>query len=458
MLRHRTNCRLTGLREAPERRDMTMTRPYHLLIVCLCAASVGAETETAVLVRDSQPAATVVLPADAAPELAEAASELSGYVEKLCGVALPVRPHGETVDGTGIYLGQCAPSLPSDPPRAKRDLESARREAFAIRMRDGNVFLRGRTTVATCYAVYAFIEEELGVRWFAPGDLWQHVPECEPGHLEVDVEERTVVPDIPLRIWSGHAWFASWRDWDRRNRASSGTRPIRDRAGNQLQGAFPVEVYGETHPEYYPLIRGQRFIPPPGPLRREDRFWPCSSNPEVVRVAADFIRRWFDEDPVNRRSFSMGMDDVTRICECDACRALDPPGAFETSNFSNRNYAFVNAVAREVKKTHSKRYIGVLVYRQLRRPPTNIESMEDNVYGFITQECGTWWSPGAENADRQLTRKWARLFQLPMVRYEYYGLGTFTPRYYPHMIDRQIKFDHRQGFEGNYTELYTFLP
>jgi len=450
--------------------------------MCLWGGATPSEGESLALVRAGKPAATIVVarrdghPSDREgdEQLRKAAVELAFYIRRRSGVGVPIRMDGARIDGAGLILGvfgqhashgRIASRL-EDLPDVEGLSESAAREAFALRARDGNVYFSGRTNAAISYAVLSFIEHELGVRWFAPGDLWEHLPQGEAGELVVQVEDRVAVPSTPLRIWSGHDdwdWKTRkggpWCRWDWRNRARSRSKPIRNRLGNQLQAALPVEVYGQAHAEYYPVVRGKRFVPPPGKLTRHTTFWPCSSNPGVIDVTADFIRRWFDADPFGqRRSFSLGMDDVTNICECWECRSLDPPGAIEKDQFSDRNYTFVNAVAREVKNTHPNHYLGVLIYRQLRQPPTSVPRMEDNVYGFLTQNCGTWWAAGAEEADKQLAREWARRFGLPLGRYEYYGLGTFAPRYYPHTLDRQIKFDHQLGVDANYTELYTFLP
>jgi hypothetical protein len=427
-------------------------------VTVFCVAVAPARGEVVLLARDGKPTAAIVVAGDADEHLQEAAESLASYIHRLCGVAVPVHDDGAQIAGVGLYVGGCQPSIEADLPAVDGMSPIAGREAFAIRVRDGQVYFAGRTNAAVTYAVYAFIERELGVRWFAPGDLWEHVLAGEAGELAVDVHPRVVAPATPLRIWSGHGWYESWKQWDRRNRAQSRTMPVRHRMGNQLQGAFPVEQFGQTHPEYYPLIGGKRFVPPLGPLGRHELFWPCSSNPQVAEVAADFVRRWFDESPDERRSFSMGMDDVTNICECEPCRALDQPGAFEKQQFSDRNYAFVNAVARRVKQTHPDHYIGALIYRQMRQPPVKVTKMEDNVYGFVTQNCATWWADGVESDDKALTRDWARRFVLPLGRYEYYGLGTFTPRFYPHTMSRQIQFDRELGFEAQYTELYTFLP
>ncbi len=433
----------------------------YAITICMCASCasvVPSRGETVVLVRDGKAAATIVVPGDAGGDEQKAGQMLSAYIKRLCGVALPVRDSSDGVVGVRLFVGPSDRSSPIDMSHPNHGLESASRECFAIRVRDGDVFFSGRTSAAVCYAVLSFIEDDLGVRWFAPGGLWEYLPQCDEGELTVNLKDRTVVPDTPLRKWVRHDFFDSWKQWDWRNRASTRSKRIRDRLGNQFQGVYPVESYGKTHPEYYPLVRGKRFVPPPGRLTRHMTFWPCSSNPEVATVAADFLRRWFDEDPENRRSFSLGMDDVTNICECENCRAMDQPGDFEKDQFSERNYTFVNSVAREVKKTHPNHYIGVLIYRQLRQPPVTVTRMEDNVYGFLTSNCATWWNPGTEEADKKLAQDWARRFKLPLGRYEYYGLGTFTPRFYPHTMDRQVKFDRQLGFASNHTEVCTFLP
>lgn len=221
----------------------------HTLVICLCAGVTPSRGEIVVLARAGKPAAEIVLPADSEPDVRKAATELSAYVEKLCGVALPVRDHGDRVAGTALYLGPCDRSLPSDLPVVTTGWESSAREAFAIRVREGTVFFASRSSAGICYAVLAFIEDDLGVRWFAPGDLWEYVPQHERGHLAVEVEDRTVVPDTPLRVWSGHQWFPSWREWNCRNRVTSRTKPVRSEHANQLQGAFPSELYGKTHPK-----------------------------------------------------------------------------------------------------------------------------------------------------------------------------------------------------------------
>ena len=417
-----------------------------LLLLLASAVHLGAEQVR--LVHNGHPSATIVLQNDANVRLTQAAEDLQTYIAKLSGVELPLTRDGKRVAGTGLYVGQCEPSLPGDMP--DRELNP---ETYAIRVRDGNVYFAGRHPSPAAFAVCSFIEDTLGVRWFAPGEVWEFVPEGTAGELTVDADEVVRTPDTSPRIWSGHAWFDSWKRWNLRNRTVLSEVVPRRQFQNYLHYVFPPEKYGETNAEFYPLVDGKRWIPKPG-----DRSWrPCESNPEVIRLTVEYARKWFDDHP-SIDSFSVGMDDISHLCACANCRALDPrPDSYESREFADRHYKFVNTIAREIAKTHPDRYIGTLIYDIARELPETVARLEDNVFGFMTETSALWWRDGRKAADHELTRQWAKRCK-HLSRYDYFGMGTFCPRFYPHTVAEQLKFDKALGLEGMYTEVYTFLP
>ena len=393
--------------------------------------------------------ATIVLPAAANDREKLAAGDLQHYVKAICGVELPLATDGKRVAGAGLYIGACEPTRPEDfPPKTLNP------EAYAIHARDGSVFFTGRYPTPTYFAVAAFLETNLGVRWFAPGDEWEYVPAGKPGELKVEVRDVVSVPSTSPRIWSGHGWNPDWQTWNLRNKAVLGEVVPRRQFQNNVYRAFPIATYGQTHPEYYPLIDGKRWVPPGD----DALYWrPCESNPEVQRLVVEYARKWFDEHP-DIDSFSVGMDDVSHMCGCPNCRAWDPhPDSYEKHEFSDRHYKFVNAIARELAKTHPDRYVGTLIYSIARELPETVDKLEDNVFGFITEESASWWQPEVRAADHELTRQWARRCK-HLSRYDYFGMGGITPRVYPHAMAEQLKFDKSLGLEGMYVEVYTFLP
>ncbi|HOZ47879.1 MAG TPA: DUF4838 domain-containing protein [Candidatus Hydrogenedentes bacterium] len=400
------------------------------------------------LATGGRPAATIVIPKEADAFVRTASEDLCHYVESICGVKLPFSEAGAAVSGPAVYVGACATTMESDRPPA-----DSHPEAYAVRVRDGNLFLTGRHSPATAFAVVSFIERELGVRWYAPGELWEYVPRSTAGELSVDVAPRVVVPDWSPRVWSGHAWTDSWNRWLLRNKAiCEPPVPFRNMQ-NHIYQVFAPEKYAERHPEYYPLINGKRWIPSP-----DDHAWrPCESNPDVVRITVEAARAYLDEHP-EHNSFSLAMDDITHLCGCESCRAWDAhPDDYEKRHFSDRHYRFVNAVARELAKTHPDRFIGTLCYHIARELPETVPELEPNVFISMTQCCAQWWRPGLKEEDMELTRQW-RARSTHMSRYDYMGLGFLTPRVFPHAIAEAMKFDHGLGFEGVYNECYVILP
>ncbi|MFA6241070.1 MAG: DUF4838 domain-containing protein [Candidatus Hydrogenedentales bacterium] len=421
------------------------TRATLVFAVAMCSF---ARAEVVTLAESGQAIATIVVQKDADTLVRAAADDVRHYVQAICGVELPLKDTGERVSGTGIYVGQCDTAEESDLPAADTNPET-----YVIRVRDGNLFLKGRHAPATAFAVVSFIEDNLGVRWYAPGKLWEFVPQGTPGALRVDVTSRVVTPDWSPRMWSGHEWTEDWKAWCLRNKAVCiAPVPFRNMQ-NHLHTVFAPEKYGESHPEYYPLIDGKRWIPP-----SDEHAWrPCESNPDVVRLTVEAAREYLDAHP-EHNSFSLAMDDIYRLCGCDNCRAMDAsPDDYVRKRFSDRHYKFVNAVAREIAKTHPDKYIGTLCYHIARELPSTVDTLEPNVFISMTQCCAEWWRPGRKEKDMELTRQWRERCK-HMSRYDYMGLGFLTPRVFPHAMAEGMKFDHALGFEGVYNECYVILP
>ena len=418
-----------------------------ILLTCVIGPSLFAEK--IVLAKDGKPCATIVLPARPDPKLTAAAADLQSYVRRICGVDLPIVKTGKKVAGCGLYIGENELTAPED-----RLPDSADPDTIVRNVRSGNVFFHARTVTAISWSVYTMIQEVLGVRWFAPGPDWEYVPEsAEKGTLEIEVKGKIFTPSISPRTWAGYYTTPLTRQWCGRQRLM--TNEIRRKAGfgNNIFRIFPPEKYAKTHPEYYPLINGKRFIP--GPKMKKWR--PCESNPEVQKIVADYIRNYFNRNPY-ADSFSLGLDDVFHLCQCENCRAMDH-SADDLNNvsYSSRHYKFVNLIAEEIAKTHPRHFVGTLIYSPTRRPPEDVPKMEDNVCAYITQNAARWHDPEIRKDDMALTEEWSKRIK-HLSRYEYIGLSCVTPRYYPHLLDEALRFDLKHRFIGMYQEVNPVLP
>ena len=143
----------------------------------LCAA------DDLYLVRDGRPASQIVLPVRATALEAFAAEELKTYIRKSTGADL------EVVDDTSasrdeslICIGRTRFSA-----HFVGGLETARTDAIVLRREETRLLLIGRDSPdldplkmnrrqlvserGTLNAVYEFLEGQMGVRWYWPGEI-----------------------------------------------------------------------------------------------------------------------------------------------------------------------------------------------------------------------------------------------------------------------------------------------
>ena len=434
---------------------MKQLLPKVLLPLALIGGTSVAYAAPLTFVKNGQPNATIIVQANAPAHIKQAGADLQRYIEKISGVQLPIKTDGKDVSGITLNVGKTDSTIESDLPTANLNPET-----YAITQRGDDVYFEGNYPSPTAFAVYSFLQDQLGVRWFAPGSDWEYVPQLQDkSTFTVDVKNIVSVPGTSPRIWSGHYWTADWNTWMLRNKVTRGESkdefiPHRN-FQNNMYHIFPPSKYAKTHPEYYPLENGKRYIPKDD----NDRYWwPCIGNPDVQRITAEYIHQWFLDHP-DQDSFSLGMDDIAHNCSDPLCRAMDAhPDDYEKGHLSNRFYTFINIIAKKIQKTDPGKFIGVLVYRNTLELPEKVPHVEDNVFGFLADGgVAQWYQPGKKEEWMNTAREWSKRMK-HLSRYDYYGMGTFAPRVITHSMDEAMKFDKSLHFEGMYVEVYTFLP
>ncbi len=302
--------------------------------------------DAAILVREGKPAAVIVLPAE--PDDAEslAATELVTHIEKMSGAklastnapvaALPALLAGHRRAGvTPVLLGRVAGL------EKAIEAKSAMDGTFALRVTKDEVRVAGRA-MGTAFGVSEVLEQ-LGVRWFMPGDLGTVIPSLKT--VELAAQDIAQGPSFASR------WFQMpHRDWQVRMRCG----------GTAFPGAhgLPAPPF-KTSPELYALIKGVR-----SPRQH------CLSNPrllEAVVAKARELRRQ-GRGPV----LGMGPNDGRGFCECADCRALDggdyDPFSGEPS-VTDRYIWFFNRVLEGLAADFPDTRLAFYIYHSYMRPP-----------------------------------------------------------------------------------------
>src|SRR5690606_30662222 len=208
--------------------------------------------------------------------------------------------------------------------------------------------------------VSAFLERYVGVRWLFPGPLGEDVPSTS--HLVVPQELVREEPAFISRLFSGLRGSVQ-TEWARNNRMRG-----RIQFHHNLHRLFPPAQYGATHPEFYPLRQGQRFIP-----TGNTGWQPCFTAPGIVEEAVKNIVAYFDANP-QATSYSLGVNDSGGHCEAEPGHP-DYPGALNSIgrvNMSEIYYAWVNQVVEGVLEKHPDKYFGLLAYSHVYDPPAGV--------------------------------------------------------------------------------------
>ncbi len=391
-----------------------------LLILCLRLPALPASVLT---IADAGTAGLlIVLPDQPAGPEVEAAAELSKYLGKLTGTAFEQVSEKDLQGHAAIFIGATAAAAAAGVSAAELD-----RDGFIIKAVRGNLFVVGHDAVATELGVHYFLQRYGGIRWYIPLDIGEHIPSRPTLQLPDDLSD-VQEPAWQSRLWSSVARMDPM--WEKRNLCRS-----RYNFHHNLLNALKPSTYYDQHPQWYPLINGQRIAKPAD----DAYFWqPCFANREVANCVADNVIAYFNNNPTEA-SYSLGVNDTgeSGYCQCDACRALDDPAkpTFRgRANYSNRVFHFMNQVAELTSQKHPHKLLGCLAYAVCEEVPSF--PVHPNIIPYLTNDRAQWRDKGFRQQDQDLLRRWAQAaHQLGVYDY-YYGVGYVIPRFFPRSAPR----------------------
>ncbi|MCC7376216.1 MAG: DUF4838 domain-containing protein [Verrucomicrobiales bacterium] len=371
------------------------------------------------LVRSGRAACTLVVAERPTPSARLAALELRHHLFKMTGVEVPVRSDQESVSGARVLVGE------SDATRALgiRGSDFASQE-YLVSIRSNVVILIGRDWAdteanrkvqgfgtsagtlsetrhkvdygravgrpelktgeielpglyddqGTCLAAYDFLERHGGVRWYGPAETGVVIPE----QATVSVAEGELKRSLGLKHRSALPagnWPFLRKQWGEFTQEQVHLLWRRQRQGGE-RWAGNHTFYRETIKASFTNAEYQ--CQNPKGLGSQL----CYTNPRLIEQVAGMARDFFDGKGTLSTGwramgdyFAMVPDDNMNLCGCDACQSLlkgresRKSGQFSSGEMSDYWFTFVNAVAREVRKTHPDKFIATLAYWAYSVPP-----------------------------------------------------------------------------------------
>ena len=439
---------------------MTRCRfPVRVLCACLIGLSQTAAGQDRGLYVAGRRLQAVAIAPGSSPDARWAATQLQTYLEQRVGDKLDIVETATELRTPAAYVG-----VPSWLAVRRAKPPKLSREGVCLVAEPGALFLIGGGERGAIYAALVFLERYTGVRWYQPEPWGTEVPTQAPLRLE------------PFRYTHEPSfWFRditvclhpTITDWAIRNRLNTNLRQFSEGKGGTEAHAigghaftkYVKPAYFESHPEYFPIKDGQRYLP------RENRYGKrrvqaCTTHPEVLGLFTRAMRRGLDRLP-DRRFVSISPDDVTgRWCSCPTCCALDTGERMvlhgrEQRVVSDRFFTFANELADRLGRTHPHARITTFAYHQYRPAPRRIK-VRPNVVAMLCQP-GAYNHPIASEASEQIREYQANLLDwtragagLILYRYMFKTMWESLPYPRHRVLAEDLKYIHRLGLAGEH--------
>lgn len=404
------------------------------IAVFAALAALSAFAETAI-VKDGQACAKIVIGnIDGSvrldpilPRTPQANAErLRQFIEKSTGASLEICEG--TADGSRIVLEVAKPDI--------LDIEG-----FSIDFpAEGIVKITGGSPRGLEYGVNEFLERFVGVRWLFPGETGTVVPARRDIIAEGERIEQK--PSFYRRFLAGgsHRQGVSGQycQWEVECR---GAFHERFNVPHNMWRLIHVKKYGKTHPEFFPVYGGERYIPEEDNDIRWNHCYTAEGLAEAVAAEVG-----------NSKMVSLCVNDGGHHCECEKCLAVDgnKKNYIGLQNRSKSYLLFCNKVARLCPNT----LFAFDAYSEMAEPPEDGLILEKNLVPVITYDTYQWLDAKRRDFNQGLFMRWSKISPGGVGWYDYiYGNGYVFPRIYTHFLAENIKYLHRNGvryFQGEY--------
>ncbi|MBU0606549.1 MAG: DUF4838 domain-containing protein [Armatimonadetes bacterium] len=402
------------------------TRRWFLTALLLAG---GTAAHALTLAEAGRVQAVIVTAADATAAEQTAAAELATTLQKITGAVFRAVPQAEA----GVTRVLVGPSATTRRLLGAELVDGLGPEEFIVRTVGRDLVLVGGRPRGTLYAVYSFLEDDLGCRWLTWYDE-ESVPQRRT--LTVPSLSRRGGPAMAVRDIVCHTNSNSDRQLMQRflvrNRCQgpdlhftgdlSAVGGAAHRYAYPPDGWFvhtlfqwlPPKTHFAAHPEWYSLAGDKRV----------DNRQLCFTNPGLRAALTDTIlKRIGEANPSGLYSVS-AMDWTGAFCDCPECRALvereGTPGA--------PLFDYLAELGPKVKQAFPEARISTLAYRkeQSEVPPRTIK-LPDNVVIIFAPIDDNFAAPIAHQSNASTRRNLENWRQATSRLWVWYYPNTYGP-------------------------------
>lgn len=358
-----------------------------LILVFLSIALVSAAAaEPFAITVNGQPQCVIAVGAEPSPAEQTAATDLQAVLQEVTGAEIPIRACSEVArDARQIVVGSSA-RLAELMPDVELDQVGA--DGIVIRTVGDALVLAGPRPRGTLYAVYTFLEDQVGCRWWTPTES------TIPRKPSLSIPSLAVTYAPKLKSREAYYRDAFEGKFSARQKLNGHSARVDEALGGKISfhgfvhtfyPLLPPATYFQKHPDWYSLINGKRT---------HDRAQLCLTNDAMRAEMVRVVLQQLAKDP-GAKLVSISQNDWHNPCQCEKCKAV----VAEEGSEAGPLLRFVNAVAAEVEKKFPDVWVETLAYQYTRKAPLKVRPRANVVVRLCSIECSFVQSleKGAQN-------------------------------------------------------------
>jgi hypothetical protein len=342
-----------------------------VVLLLIVGRGQAANDETLTIAENGTAKTVIVVAADATEPEQHAAAELADFLQQITGAQFEIL-HPPVAGKSRLLVGPKAAKLAA----ADFSTDGLGADGIIIRTAGNDLILAGGHPRGTLYAVYTFLEEYLGCRW------WSSKVSSIPKKSTLKVGNLNVRYVPPLEYRESF-WFDAFDgDWAVRNKCNGNSERLDAKRGGKhsYQGFvhtfFPLihpQTYFKDHPEWFSEIDGKR---------KHERTQLCLTNEEMRKELVKNLKVRLRSNPAATIA-SVSQNDWHGYCQCSKCAAIDK----EEGSPAGSLLRFVNAVAADIEEEFPQVAISTLAYQYTRKPPKHVKPRRNVIVRLCSIEC-----------------------------------------------------------------------
>lgn len=388
----------------------------------------------------------IVIPDKCSGYVQSAVYDMQNILQQITGVKLPVKKESTVSAGTlKISVG--------DTNFAKQHITFAKDASFeemAIKTLGKNIIITGKSDTGICFAIYDFLENQCGCRWY------------DNFNIKIPRKETLVVRDVNMQRAPSFI-FRRIFTMARNTKKGDKLGALRLKATYNSIPRRPMGRPSDVHSMYqytknWPKEKLYLLSKNPNGRRNAQKgtMGPntCVTHPEAVALYKQQLRKFIEQDRADSRRnktvpptlYNISINDCSDyFCYCDSCQKV-----VKKHGEAGLLIHFINMLADDIAKDYPDIIIHTCAYSFTAPPPKTDIKARPNVAVELAHNSGNFYAPVAEDTKGKFAedvKNWgSRTNMLGIWDYWIFYWDVFPAPYHNvHQIKKDLEFYHKNG-------------